>query len=162
VASPVTATDLNEAVRTVQPLLECLLRPSVRLNLRLATEDCLTQADAGQIEQLVINLGVNAVDAMPNGGVLTIRTERRTSQRKDADRGEVALTVHDTGDTPGGDHVFAVFHERGDGQWMNAAARTARAIVGRYGGRLEVAPSPGGGTAWSAAFPEVHATSWAF
>ena len=68
--------DLTEVVGTVQGLLERLLGDDIEVVTRLASDVGLIRADASQLEQVVLNLCVNARDAMPDGGTLTIETHR--------------------------------------------------------------------------------------
>lgn len=91
--------DVNELVRNTLPLLRRLLRDDIELVLELEAESALTSADQGQIEQVVMNLAVNARDAIPGAGKLTLRTENCIRIHPDRqERGEyVALTVSDTG-----------------------------------------------------------------
>ncbi len=97
--------DINTIIRDLDPLLRPLVPASVRVRLRLAPSLGAVAADRGQMEQVVVNLALNARDAMPTGGELAIETHELDV---DADAGSpsdpslppgayVVLTVRDTG-----------------------------------------------------------------
>ena len=67
--------DLNDLVRGMQSLLSRTLGEDVELAVDVSEGPCLTKVDPGQVEQVIVNLAVNARDAMPNGGIITMRTE---------------------------------------------------------------------------------------
>lgn len=87
----ITNVDMNKIIRNILPLLDSTLREDIELHTNLYNEDLCITADPGQIEQVILNLVINAQDAMPNGGTLTIKTERSDATR------QVFLTVADTG-----------------------------------------------------------------
>lgn len=68
--------NLNEIVRTIEKILQRVIGEDIEFKSILADEDLVVMADSGQLEQVLMNLAANSRDAMPNGGVLTIRTER--------------------------------------------------------------------------------------
>ncbi len=96
--------DLNSVVRRVEKLLLPLIGEDVDLKTDLSDEDLIVMADAGQLEQVIMNLAANARDAMPGGGAFTIRSEQTSFNREQALlRGVPApgayavLSVSDTG-----------------------------------------------------------------
>ena len=95
--------DLNKLISEFKGLLERTLNENITLKIELADGLPLINADKGQIEQVILNLAVNAQDAMPNGGQLTIETSLEELNEKithlnDISYGEyVCLTVKDTG-----------------------------------------------------------------
>src|SRR5207245_1297230 len=97
--------DLNTLVVDVQALLHRVIGEHFEVRNEPDATDGRIRADPTQLEQVLLNLGVNARDAMPNGGVLTIRTSRQRLDNKSAKRisrslraGDyVVLTVRDTG-----------------------------------------------------------------
>lgn len=68
--------DLNDTIRSIHNLLRRLIREDIELRVLLSEDDLPVMADSGQIEQMLMNLVTNARDAMPEGGILTIRTEK--------------------------------------------------------------------------------------
>src|SRR5262249_15126206 len=68
--------DLNESVEKTATMVQRLVGETVRVNVSLAKDGCPIQGDAGQLEQVIMNLVINARDAMPRGGELSISTER--------------------------------------------------------------------------------------
>lgn len=68
--------DLSAALRNMLPLLKPLTRGEVELRLDLPDGLPLVRHDPGQLQQVVLNIVMNAIDAMPDGGRLSIRTER--------------------------------------------------------------------------------------
>ena len=104
IESKLTPTDLNHEVLQIQRLLERTIPRMITIRLKLAPKLGIINADPPQIEQIIMNLGINASHAMPNGGKLTIITENVKldetlgKQNSDATSGEfVRLRVEDSG-----------------------------------------------------------------
>ena len=166
--------DLNETVTRTTRLLRRTLGERVELRTALAPGLWTIMGDQGQTEQVLMNLAVNARDAMPDGGRLTFTTENCSlSQRDAASRGDltsgdyVRLTVADTG-TGMTDEVqsrifdpFFTTKEAGHGTGLGLA--TVYGIVGKGGGHIAVSSELGEGTAfevlWPAAAQAEHAES---
>ncbi len=135
--------DLNEVVRTTADLLPHLIRENVTVHLDLATSPLHIEADLVQLEQVVINLVVNASEAMPGGGLLTLATGV-------AEDGGVQLVVRDTGcGIPEGlrDRIFEPFFSTkhaSEGAGLGLAV--VYGIVNRHGGHIEVESEVGKGT----------------
>ena len=95
--------DLNPAVTAVEPLLRRILGEQITIVTELAPDLWLTKVDAAQLEQVVINLAVNARDAMPDGGILRFATPphgRRPHCAREPELSPgsyVALDVEDSG-----------------------------------------------------------------
>ena len=148
--------DLNATVATVERLLRRLLPPGV--TLEAAPEPALwpMRADAGQLEQVVLNLCLNARDAMPEGGVLTVTTWNATlgpapGLASGSAAGEyVAIAVSDTGvgmDEGTRARIFEPFFttkEPGKGTGLGLA--TVYGIVQELAGRIDVRSAPRAGT----------------
>jgi two-component system cell cycle sensor histidine kinase/response regulator CckA len=150
-----TPTDLNDVIRMTESMLRRLLGPDVQLYTDLAPEPCVVSVDRTRMEQIVLNLAVNARDAMPNGGPLTIET--REVQRD----GEpwVVLIVVDRGEGMDAETLERAFDpffttkEVGKGTGLGLS--TVDGIVHQCGGEITVRSAPGEGTRFKLAFPEV-------
>jgi len=142
--------DLDKLVAGMESMLRRLIGEDVTLVTRLAGADAHVRADAGQLEQVLMNLAVNARDAMPRGGTLTL--EVRT-----ADIGFVELAVSDTGvgmDPETQARIFEPFfttkeEDRGTGLGLSVVF----GIVEQSGGRIEVASEPGHGATFRIRLP---------
>ena len=160
----VRALDLNAAVATIEPMLQQLIGENVRLVLKLDPAAGHISADVGQIGQVVVNLVVNARDAMPSGGTVTIETGNTTFDEPYAiehfelQAGRyVLLAVSDTGigmDHSTRQHLFEPFFttkEVGKGTGLGLA--TTYGIVRQAGGHIWVYSEPGQGSAFKLYFP---------
>jgi CheY-like chemotaxis protein len=151
--------DLNEAVRGMLKLLRRLIPESIEVEFLPAATIPAVNADLGQIEQVVLNLCLNARDAMPEGGKLTIATEAiddDPSMRRSGGRG-VSLTVADTGigmTEEVRERIFEPFFTtKAPGQGTGLGLATAYAIVEHHAGRLRVDSKPGRGARFEVRLP---------
>jgi len=148
---------LNAAVREATELLARLIGEHIQLVTFLDDDTWSVLADAGQLTQVVVNLGVNARDAMPNGGVLTITTgnvavtEALAVRQRGLTPGDYAvLTIRDTGsgmDPRTQERVFEPFFttkEQGKGTGLGLA--TVYGIVRQSNGYIHLTSAPGRGT----------------
>jgi PAS domain S-box-containing protein len=160
------AVDLNGVVIETQTMLERVVGENIEFSTTLAEDLGSISADYGQIEQIVMNLVVNARDAMPEGGKLLLETCNVTSagvvggRRSDTAAADyVVLTVSDTGegmDSATAERIFEPFFttkERGAGTGLGLA--TVYGIVKQSGGHIDVESSPGMGTTFRLHFPRV-------
>jgi CheY-like chemotaxis protein len=161
--------DLNEVVTDVNGLLARLIGEDVELRSDLAASVHPVEADVGQLEQVIVNLAVNARDAMPTGGTLTIATANREISETDAiarqpdlEAGSyVELSVTDTGEGMDDATLRQIFEpffttkEEGKGTGLGLA--TAFGIVKQSGGHIEVESEPGRGTTFTICLPRVKA-----
>ncbi|MBA5866381.1 MAG: PAS domain S-box protein [Nitrospira sp. CR1.3] len=157
--------DLNALVVNMDGMLRRLMGEDIiDLCAELSPQVGAIRADPGQIEQVIMNLAVNARDAMPKGGRLTIETRNVTigkSSRQDAIGLEpgsyVLLTVRDTGhgmDAETRSHLFEPFFttkEKGKGTGLGLS--TVYGIVKQSKGSIAVESVPGKGTAFKIYFP---------
>jgi signal transduction histidine kinase len=144
--------DLNDVVRETARLLERLLEDHITLTLELSREPLLTEIDPGQLDQVLVNLAVNARDAMEAGGALTIMT------RNDGDA--VTLAVCDTGvgmDAATKLRAFdPFFTTKEQGRGTGLGLSTVYGIVQQAGGTIEVDSAPGLGTTFVIGLPTTH------
>ncbi len=172
VAEP-RALDLNAVTLAMHKMLRRLIGEDVELVTLLADGLWAVWADPGHTEQVLVNLAVNARDAMPSGGKLTIETSNVTLDAEQAGRhagmrpGDyVLLEVGDDGQgmTPDVlEHVFEPFFttkERGKGTGLGLS--TCYGIVKQSGGWIWVASEPGRGTTFSIYLPRLGVEAEAF
>ena len=159
--------NLNAIVREMGGMLRRLVGERITLRLDLDPGLGDVTADPGQLEQVIANLGVNARDAMPDGGTLTIATANvtRVGLTGPSDEGIpagplVVLIVKDTGigmDEHVLAHLFEPFFttkELGRGTGLGLA--TVYGIVRQSGGQIQVSSRPGEGSTFTAYFPRVE------
>jgi PAS domain S-box-containing protein len=162
--------DLNAVLSGFEKMLRRTIREDIVIETRYAPSLPLILGDAGQIEQVILNLAVNAQDAMQNGGRLTIETGRArldqafSDSHKDAAPGDyVAITVKDTGAGMSRDVLALIFEpffttkERGRGTGLGLAM--VYGIVKQHGGYVDVASAPGKGSTFAVYLPATDQAS---
>jgi PAS domain S-box-containing protein len=154
--------DLNQVLRRTQRLLARAVGENIVLAMNLSATGRVS-ADPGQIEQVILNLAVNARDAMPNGGRLVVHTadaelDAEDLARPGADRaGHVLLAVTDTGTGMNAEtraHLFEPFFTtKAAGRGTGLGLATVYGIVKQSGGAIWVDSEPGQGTTFRIYLP---------
>jgi PAS domain S-box-containing protein len=151
-SSELSLVDLNASVREVAGLSRRLLGEHIRLDLDLTADSCHILAGHGDIGQILMNLLVNARDAMPEGGAITIRTSRLTQVAHGATVPIGLLEIRDTGagiEPELQRHVFEPFFTtKRPGQGTGLGLSTVYSIVHRCAGTVEVKSEVGQGTSF--------------
>jgi CheY-like chemotaxis protein len=158
--------NLNQVVQDMEKMLRRLLGEQIQVEVHLAEGLGSVRADPGQLGQVIINMAVNAQDAMPHGGRLVLRTgniylgEEETSSRLKLQPGAyVVLSISDTGmgmDQATQEHLFEPFFTtKQDGTGLGLA--TAYGIVTQSGGDIHVYSEPDQGTTFKIYLPQVTA-----
>ncbi|MCB0035866.1 MAG: response regulator, partial [Anaerolineales bacterium] len=162
--------DLNEVVNEFREMIERLVGENIDLQIHLAAGLPPIRADKGQLEQVLLNLVVNARDAMPRGGKLIIETARITLDESyamthlGAQPGpRVMLAVSDTGqgmDTATQQHIFEPFFTtKGRGQGTGLGLATVFGIIKQHDGNIWVYSEPGHGTVFKIYLPLTEAAN---
>ena len=145
--------DLNASITEIETMLGRLIGEDVRVELQLADDLKAIEADPAQIGQVLLNLAVNARDAMSGSGTLHISTRN--------DGGDVLLEVADTGvgmDEETQARIFDPFFTTKDvGQGTGLGLATVYGIITQSGGTITVRSSPGRGAAFVLRFPATDA-----
>lgn len=159
--------DLNESVSKLERIASRLLGADVDLRVELGELGALTRVDPGRLEQVVLNLLINARDAMPDGGVVVLETQRVILDEEYArTHSEVVpgpyllLTVSDNGvgmDAETQRHIFEPFFTtKAVGRGTGLGLATVFGIVRQSGGHIWVYSEPGRGSSFKIYLP-VHA-----
>ena len=158
--------DMGDIIKGFEQVLRRTIRENIEIRIIIDPALGLVKADAGQIEQALLNLAVNAQDAMPGGGVLTIEAanthldESYTSKHPEGNPGNyVMLSVSDTGIGMSReilDHIFEPFFttkETGKGTGLGLA--TVYGIVKKHGGTIDVYSEKDHGTIFKLYIPRI-------
>jgi CheY-like chemotaxis protein len=155
--------DVNEVIRGVLPLASRLAGDRVALSTSLSPRTWRVTANAVQVEQIVMNLVVNARDAMLDGGRVAISTENRSTAGPAGSASQaVVISVADTG--PGIDpavlnRIFEPFFTtKAASGGTGVGLATVRAIALLHGGHVEVSSTPGGGATLRVVLPRAEGT----
>lgn len=161
--------DLNELVRGMVPILDRLVGEQVELKLDIDPVLKTVTADPAQLEQVVLNLVVNARDSMPAGGVITIQTanvvigEAGLESPLEATPGEyVKLSINDTGTGIAPEHlehIFDPFYSTKETRGTGLGLAVVYGVVKQSGGHIEVESKPGRGTTFHVYLPAASGDS---
>lgn len=156
--------DLNQLMTAIGTMLERLIGEHIELRFHATESLPPVMADSGNMEQILVNLAVNARDAMPDGGVLEISTSQvhmtaeMARRHADARTGDfVSLSVKDTGSGISPDVARRVFEPffttKPAGKGTGLGLATVYGIVRQHEGWIEVRSAPGAGTTFEIFFP---------
>ena len=149
--------DLNDVVTGALPLLSRICGSRIQLSTRLGDGLGRFRADRDQMEQVLVNLAINAREAMPEGGLLTVATDRNASALTAGDA--IELSVEDTGhgmDEATRDRIFEPFFTtKEDAGGTGLGLATVQAVVRQAGGSIRVQSAPGRGTRFRILLPVV-------
>ena len=158
---------LNTAVTSLENMLRRLIGEDVQFVIKLDPKNGRLRADQTQLEQVLVNLVVNARDAMPKGGTITIETAQVELTRSPVYHiaplqpgSYVRLAVSDTGcgmDLKTQSHIFEPFFTtKGEGKGTGLGLSTVYGIVTQCGGAIDVTSRVGHGTRFDLYFPSVE------
>jgi signal transduction histidine kinase/ActR/RegA family two-component response regulator len=156
--------DLNRTLDEFEPMLRRLIGEDIRIEIEHGYELGSVSADPGQLQQILMNLALNARDAMPSGGVIRFRTANEIAgsgagspAMQIAPGDYVVLEVSDTGlgmDTATQARIFEPFFTtKGQGKGTGLGLSTVYGIVKQSGGGISVASTPDAGTVFRVYFP---------
>jgi two-component system, cell cycle sensor histidine kinase and response regulator CckA len=159
--------DLNHQIKQARKLLDRTIPKMIKIEVHLADLLTTVNADPTQVEQIIMNLVVNARDAMPEGGKLTLSTENVTLDEDycrihpGAKVGDyVLLAISDTGsgmDKEILDHIFEPFFTtKGLGQGTGLGLAVVYGIVEQHGGHVTCESQPGFGTSFKVYLPSIE------
>jgi two-component system cell cycle sensor histidine kinase/response regulator CckA len=165
--------DLNAVISRLEPLLRHTVRENIALRLALAPKLPGVRGDVGQIEQAIMNLVINAQDAMPEGGEIAIETcdvsldgEHAAAQADLAPGPYVEMAISDTGigmDAAVMERMFEPFFTtKAVGKGTGLGLATVYGIVKQHGGSVTVSSELGAGATFRLYFPALEGASPAF
>jgi two-component system cell cycle sensor histidine kinase/response regulator CckA len=162
------ALDVNDVVANMRDMLDRLIGDQIHISTALEPDLPLMLGDRVQLEQVLMNLVVNARDAMPNGGVITIATtsvspqERLNQGASPASSRHIQIKVIDTGvgmSAATQAQMFEPFFTtKGVGQGTGLGLSTVYGVVQQLKGQITVRSREGAGTTFTLSFPQMNAT----
>ena len=162
--------NLKKEIDNIIKMIGRLLGEDIHIRIIHGGEDFLISADRSQLEQIILNLSINARDAMPQGGQLTIETEEIILEEAtlnyhfDISPGNyIRITVSDTGEGMSKEileHIFEPFYTtKGQGKGTGLGLSTVYGIIKQNNGDIDVYSEPSQGTAFKIYLPRVYETS---
>jgi CheY-like chemotaxis protein len=157
--------EVNEIVRTIDKILRRVIGEDIELRCSFAPDELVVMGDSGQMEQVLMNLAVNARDAMPKGGILSIGTERvelteELSGVSLKPGSYVKITVSDTGcgiDKRTRQRIFEPFFTTKEvGKGTGLGLSIVYGIIKQHGGEVTVYSEVGNGTCFKIYLPLVE------
>lgn len=153
--------NLNDWILNIKKLLKRIIGEDVEFDTRLADRLSLVEADPAQLEQVIINLVVNARDAMPKGGRLIIETAEVAFKQNSQEGPMVMMAISDTGDGMDAEtqsHIFEPFFTtKKDGKGTGLGLAMVYGIIKQLNGNILVYSEPGIGTTFKIYFPTTQA-----
>jgi len=160
--------NLNTVIANLAKMLDRVIGENIRVRCDYDSSQPHVMADPGMIEQVLLNLVLNARDAMPAGGDLLIGTrkmsfdETKAMQNSEASAGDfVCLTVTDSGTGIAAEHLPHIFEPffttKGLGKGTGLGLATVYGIVKQHHGWIEVDSQPGAGSAFKVFLPMIQA-----
>jgi signal transduction histidine kinase len=147
-------TDVKQAIdKTVNMVTNRLYKQKIELNALIDKDLPLISADPQQLEQVLVNLFLNAIDAMPNGGNLTVEARLKEF---DGDARAVAIAVIDDGngiDEADLGKIFQPFFSAKKGKGIGLGLSICNRIIENHGGKISVESKPGKGTSFRIHLP---------
>ena len=161
-AAESAVTNLNRVIRRMQAVIDRFVTAEVEVEIRFGEDLWLTDIDPGEFEDALLNMSINALDAMPSGGRLTLETDNRTldtafcAKKPGVEPGQyVLLTVRDDGAgmlPAQQERIFEPFYTtKSDGNGLGLAM--VFGFVQRSGGYIQVLSEPGNGTEFQLFLP---------
>ncbi len=149
-----TLTDINEMIgKLLDFLAPQFAKHSIKSERRLAADMPWLTVDPNLVQQALINIALNAIQAMPEGGKITVETKTRRPSGNDP--GSVEIALSDTGKGISAEHISSIFspffttRQQGTGLGLSITQR----IVEQHKGEINVMSTPGGGASFSIIFP---------
>ena len=156
-AAGARALDSYAAIEGTRELLELVVGDAIALELRPDPEAGAIEIERGRLEQILLNLTMNARDAMPEGGTLSITSERRAPADRDREAGDVVIGVRDSGlgmDEATRARVFEpYFTTKAPGRGTGLGLASVKSAVREHGGWISVDSAPGRGSRFELGFP---------
>jgi len=159
--------NLNDSITNLKKMLNRIIGEDITVRSMFQDDLWSVKADLGTMEQVIMNLAVNARDAMPQGGTVQLKTENvscdseKTRNHRDVSPGKwVCLSVSDTGigmDAETIEHIFEPFFStKGAGKGTGLGLSVVYGIVKQHGGWIDIDSTPGMGTCFSIYLPALE------